>query len=197
MDRREFFNRIAAEWARNDQNLEETTKIENLINLMRLEKGDIVLDAGCGTGRLVPFIRRKIGRSGRLVELDFSEKMLQLARLSHKKQAIYFVLADATLPPFKAQTFDVIICFALFPHLDDKLAGLTEFRRILKAAGSLFIAHPMSRGALNDYHSRVDGPVKGDILPDKAEMKHLLRTAGFKIIQLEDQPSFYLVEAKP
>lgn len=200
MKRQEFFNHIASQWARNSQKSAEMRKIEKIIDLMGIKKGNIVLDAGCGTGRLVPFISRKIGRRGRVVELDFSERMLQLATLNHKKnknKRVFFVLGDVILAPFRSKIFDVIICFALFPHLDDKLACLREFKRVLKAGGTLFVAHPMSRDTLNAHHARVDGPVKGDFLPDEAEMKNLLKAAGFKTIKVEDRRSFYLAMAIP
>ncbi|MGQ9471816.1 MAG: class I SAM-dependent methyltransferase [Candidatus Aminicenantales bacterium] len=198
MKRQEFFNHIAPQWARKSQKSAEMRKIEKIIDLMGIKKGNIVLDAGCGTGGLIPFISRKIGRRGRVVELDFSEKMLQLASLNHKNnknKRVHFVLGDVILAPFRSKIFDVIICFALFPHLDDKLACLREFKRVLKAGGTLFVAHPMSRDALNAYHARIDGPVKGDFLPDEAEMKILLKAAGFKTIKVEDRPSFYLAMA--
>lgn len=197
MKRQEFFSHIAPQWAKNNEKPEEMLKIKKIIDLMGIKKGNIVLDAGCGTSRLIPFISRKIGHHGRMVELDFSERMLQIASLNHKNKRVHFVLGDVILAPFRSKIFDVIICFALFPHLDDKLACLKEFKRVLKAGGILFVAHPMSRDALNAYHARVDGPVKGDFLPGEAEMKNLLKAAGFRTIKVEDRPSFYLARAKP
>lgn len=197
MKRQEFFNHIAPQWAKNSQKSAEMLKIEKIIDLMGIKKGNIVLDAGCGSGRLIPFLSRKIGHRGRVIELDFSERMLQIARLNHKNKRANFVLGDVILAPFRSKIFDVIICFALFPHLDDKPACLKEFKRVLKDGGTLFVAHPMGRDALNAYHARVDGPVKKDFLPDEAEMKNLLKAAGFNKIKVEDRPSFYLARANP
>ncbi len=196
MERRQYFDHIAKDWEAEHSRLKEKKKLEKLFPYFIIKNGDSVLDAGCGTGRLVPYIREKIGPRGFLVEADYSYEMLKIARGKYRQQNISFIQSDVQEIPVKKHTFDVIICFALFPHLPCKEAALREFRRILKPGGHFFIAHPISREKLNKLHSSLDGPVKPDFLPDEKDMGRLLASTGFSNIAIRDEPSLYLTQAK-
>jgi len=49
------------------------------IEALRLEAGQTVLDAGCGTGWCVPELARRVGGAGRVIGFDPSPEMLALA----------------------------------------------------------------------------------------------------------------------
>lgn len=69
------------------------------IERLRLRAGDRVLDVGCGTGLNLPLLRAAVGASGRVVGVDASPQMLELAsrRASHRGWTnIDLVEADAT-----------------------------------------------------------------------------------------------------
>lgn len=196
MDRRRFFDEIAPEWESNHQNNKEKKKLEKLIRNFSLVQGEAVLEVGCGTGRLVPLLRKAIGSEGLLVESDFSGEMLKIAKGKKSERNLFFIQSDAQRIPLKENRFDVIICFALFPHLLDKKRALLELRRVLRPVKSLYIAHLMSRDELNRFHSQVKGPVMMDFLPDEGEMKRLFSSAGFCELTIKDEPSLYVAQAK-
>jgi ubiquinone/menaquinone biosynthesis C-methylase UbiE len=50
------------------------------IDLLGDVHGKTVLDVGCGTGRNFPFLRARVGGSGRVIGVDYSEGMLDEAR---------------------------------------------------------------------------------------------------------------------
>ncbi|MFP4083121.1 MAG: class I SAM-dependent methyltransferase [Candidatus Aminicenantes bacterium] len=196
MNKREFFDQMASQWENDHQKEEEIEKLERLFGNFRLSAGSAVLDVGCGTGRLVPYLRREVGEKGLVVESDFSAEMLRTARRKYPQKNLFYIHADAQIAPLKENIFDAVICFALFPHLPRKKRALEEFRRILKPGKPLFIAHPMSREELNQYHTQVKGPVNQDILPDQQTMEMLFGEAGFCDLVIKDEPSFYLAQAK-
>ena len=75
--RKQFFNDNAEAWLdmwyRNPDTGEYDRHQENferLFSLLPLRPGDIVLDAGCGSGVLVPIILDRIGKTGLLYELE-------------------------------------------------------------------------------------------------------------------------------
>jgi len=195
MDRRTFFNNAAQNWEIEHRQEKEKDKMSRLIPHFTVNAGDRVLDAGCGTGRLIPFLKKSAGSSGRVVEMDFAKKMLDIARRKHRHSEIFFIQSDARYTPFKENSFDVVICFALLPHVPDKQMTLREFKRILKPNKSLIVAHTMSREELNKYHNKVKGPVTQDLLPDQKEMEVLFSNAGFRNLSITDQPSLYIARA--
>jgi ubiquinone/menaquinone biosynthesis C-methylase UbiE len=195
MNKQEFFDNIAQEWEEEHRNADEQNKLRILFSHLKLHPGQKVLDIGGGTGRLIPFIRRKIGGSSTIVEADFSREMIQIARQNHRHECTHFMQADAQNPALAASVFDVVICFAAFPHFSDKRQSLKEFRRILKPGKTLYIAHLMSRDELNQFHKEVKGPVTQDFLPSRPEMEKLLQESGFTQPEIIDQPSLYIASA--
>lgn len=195
MDRKRFFDDIAHDWEKEHQSPQEISRLRHLVKYFPLKKGDNVLDVGCGTGRLIPWVRAAIGDKGMLVESDFSREMLKIGKAKYSQRNICFIQSSAQSLAVKARIFDVIICFALFPHISDKLNALCEFRRILKPGKPLVIAHPMSREELNCFHSRIKGPVTQDFLPEDEEMKRLFEEAGFSGLSIKNKKSLYIAKA--
>ena len=196
MNRRKFFSDMAHEWDKEHENNEQRKRLESLSGYFPLKKGNRILDVGCGTGRLIPFLREALGEEGFLVETDFSREMLKVGKTKYNQEKVSFLQSDAQRMAFKNHAFDVVICFALFPHLPDKTKALGEFRRILKPGHPLVVAHPMSREKLNAFHSQVKGPVNEDYLPDEKEMEALFSSAGFRDLTILDKPSLYVATAR-
>ncbi len=196
MNKREFFDSLARSWEKEHRHEGKDEKLALLTSYFLLKPQDTILDAGCGTGRLIPYLRKKIGEQGVLVELDFSLEMLRIARGKGGEKSLFFVLADVERAPFKKETFDAIVCFSLFPHLSHKKKALRVFHFLLKKGHFLYIAHTMSRRELNSFHARVKGPVKRDFLPGENTMRKLLVEVGFREVEIIDRPSLYLARAK-
>ncbi len=55
------------------------------VELLRLQRGDFVVELGCGTGLNFPGILEQIGPEGRLVGVDLTPKMLTIARKRVKR----------------------------------------------------------------------------------------------------------------
>lgn len=196
MKKREFFDRLAEEWEVKHSSSEKNGQLGNLVKFFPLQKGMTVLDIGCGSGHLIPHILEKIGPQGLLVEADFSGKMIKIGRTKFPSPNIYFVQTDAQQIGLESDLFDLVLCVALFPHLDQKLNALLEFNRLLKPQGQLIIAHPSGRDQINSLHSQMDEIISHDFIPEEKEMRELLISAGFNIIDFIDQPFMYLVKAQ-
>ena len=94
--------------------------------------GDAVLDACCGTGDLALADERA---GGRVTGLDFSERMLDRARL--KSSAVEWIAADVLHMPFQDGTFDVVTVGFGVRNFEDLELGLRELRRVLRSGGRL------------------------------------------------------------
>ena len=87
--------------------------------------GNSVLDAACGTGRLIP---RILDRHIRYVGVDLSKVMLSRA----KKQTDSLSLGDVTCLPFRDSSFDTVVASDVLLHLTDEEThwALREFCRV-------------------------------------------------------------------
>ncbi|MGB9836552.1 MAG: class I SAM-dependent methyltransferase [Candidatus Saccharicenans sp.] len=189
--RQVFFDGVALEWEEEHRTVEPDQKLNRILERLELRAGQIVLDAGCGTGRLIPFILDKIGPEGKLVAVDLSARMLDIARNKYRQHNVIFYQADVSELEVE-KLFDRIICLCLFPHLPDKERSLRAFRKYLKPAGRLVIAHTASREEVNNFHARLPEPICHDRLPERSEMIKLLQKTGFSLLELEESDIYFL-----
>jgi demethylmenaquinone methyltransferase / 2-methoxy-6-polyprenyl-1,4-benzoquinol methylase len=99
--------------------------------------GGAALDIACGSGQLTRELRKHVGSGGRVVGLDFSDRMLAVARASHP--AIEWVQGDATSLPFDDSSFDAAtIAFGL-RNLANPQMGLVEMARVVRPGGGLVV----------------------------------------------------------
>ena len=98
-----------------------------------LAPGGSALDVACGSGKLTAVLAGIAGKNGRVVGLDFSPQMLEIAR--HDHPGIEFLEGDALNLPFGDGSFDAsTISFGL-RNLADPVQGLREMRRVVKPGG--------------------------------------------------------------
>ncbi|HVP77798.1 MAG TPA: methyltransferase domain-containing protein [Thermodesulfobacteriota bacterium] len=168
---------------------------KRLFSLLPLRPGDRVLDAGCGTGVLVPFVLERITPAGILYELDFSEKMIEANRGLHAQDNIRFIVSDAETAPLEESSCDVVICFSCFPHFQDKEKAMTMLSRILKPLGTFVVSHFNSSEEIKKHHASCHA-VMHDFLPDEAGMRALLRKVDLNIEVFIDEPGFYCIIAE-
>jgi demethylmenaquinone methyltransferase / 2-methoxy-6-polyprenyl-1,4-benzoquinol methylase len=102
-----------------------------------LAAGGSALDIACGTGQLTLELRDRVGPRGRVVGLDFSERMLAVARGANP--SIEWVRGDATALPFDDSSFDAATTAFGLRNLDDPQKALAEMRRVVRPRGSLVV----------------------------------------------------------
>ncbi len=192
MTKRDFFSDLSGAWDADHGTPQEIERLRVFAGHFHLQPGERVLDAGCGSGRLIPVICERIGEQGSLVELDFAPGMLALGRGKASGANVVFVAGDAHSLPLPDKDFDKVIALALLPHLDDRLVALKEFRRVLKPNGMLVIAHQLGREALNRLHGKCGAAVRYDLLPENRVLTELLAAAGFSAIEILDEAEQYV-----
>lgn len=82
---------------------------------------------------------------------------------------------ELTLP---SESFDIIICFCLFPHLENRTQALNQMNRVLKPGGRLLTAYALSSAEIKVHHnsSRV---VIHDVFPKKDKNEAVTKTVWF------------------
>jgi demethylmenaquinone methyltransferase / 2-methoxy-6-polyprenyl-1,4-benzoquinol methylase len=102
-----------------------------------LSRPDIrVLDLCCGTGDMSFALWHKArSASARVLGVDFSHPMLQLAGKKSASTPLCWIEADALLLPFPDSHFDLVTSAFGFRNLADYDAGLREIARVLRPRG--------------------------------------------------------------
>lgn len=194
--RREFFNHLASEWDHRYGTGERAEQVRRVASRFSLVEDAVILDVGSGTGAMLPRLMEAAGRRGLVCALDYAEEMVRRGRGKFLDLGpAFFQAAAAEFLPYRDGVFDHVVCFGVFPHLDDREAALREFRRVLKPRGSLIIAHALSSEEIRHHHGKAP-PVRHDCLPEREEMIRFLAAAGFSVAGLVDEPGCYLCEAR-
>jgi len=193
MSRKTYFNKAADSWDKRFQTPKLSSFLEKLVPQFGLEQGQNILDVGTGTGVLIPHLIRAVGPDGSVTAIDYSEKMIQVCRTKHSHlKNVNIELKNIEEDALLTESFDAVICFGVFPHLENKEKALRNINRILKSSGKLVIAHALSSEELKAHHNNASSTVMHDVLPEEAEMKKLLEQTGFTEISIKDEPGCYL-----
>lgn len=106
-----------------------------------LGPGDDALDVCCGTGDLALELRRRVGPAGRVVGLDFSAPMLELAaRKSGAAQtAVEWVEGNALELPFGDASFDAATVGFGVRNVADVPSAIGEMARVVRPGGRVAI----------------------------------------------------------
>lgn len=105
----------------------------------RLPRGGDALDVATGTGDLALALARVAGPRGRVVGVDFTEPMLELARQKarHARVSVEFRHADALSLPFPAASFDAVTIGFGLRNISAVPRVLAEMRRVLRPGGRM------------------------------------------------------------
>jgi len=157
-----------------------------------LREGEAVLDLGSGGGLDCFLAAKKVGLSGRVVGLDMSADMIQLARRNARRveaENVQFRLGEMEEMPFPDGSFDVIISNCVINLSPDKDAVLRECYRVLKLGGRLRVSDIVwtrepsekERGDLASWTACVAGALT------EADYASKLRAAGFREVRVEQK----------
>jgi len=106
----------------------------------RLAAGRRVLDAGCGLGYGSELLLR--AGAAEVTGVDVAEAVVEAAR-ARAPEGITFVQADLVgeLGLSDGQ-FDLVVCFEVIEHLEERDRAITEMRRVLAPGGLLVMSSP-------------------------------------------------------
>jgi demethylmenaquinone methyltransferase/2-methoxy-6-polyprenyl-1,4-benzoquinol methylase len=144
-----------------------------------LRPGDAVIDVACGTGKLSVALAERVGPFGRVVGVDFSPAMIDLARRAHPDLVqLDFQVGNALGLPVEPATFDAAtIAFGL-RNLADFEAGFRELRRVVRPGGRIVcleLSMPRPRVWGRVYHGlfRRSAPLLGSLFGRRRAYQYL------------------------
>jgi trans-aconitate 2-methyltransferase len=137
MDSNRENNNWDAETYHKVSNIQESWAIE-ILEKRKFKVNEVILDAGCGTGRVTKIIANKVKR-GKVYAVDLDENMIINAKKNLKDLSnIVFVksdLSDVKLP----EKIDLVFSNAVIHWILDHKKLFTNFWDVLKPGGKLLI----------------------------------------------------------
>jgi SAM-dependent methyltransferase len=117
----------------------------NQIELLKIKRGDLVLDIACGNGQFA----RKMTQSGaKVIAVDFSDEFIRIARSKPLADKIDYKVIDVTniddLNKLKEYVFDSIVCTMALMDIENIEPLINFLPGILKNYGTFVfsILHP-------------------------------------------------------
>jgi ubiquinone/menaquinone biosynthesis C-methylase UbiE len=176
---KQVWNKIAEEWFEFKKNPGRGVE-----DFLKKQKGKI-LDLGSGSGRNL------VKTKGKMYLVDFSEKMIKLAKEKAKKENIdaEFFVEDITNLSFPDNFFDAAISIAALHCLDKKKQekAVKELYRVLKPKAPAKIAvwnkdsKRFKNSSKEKFISWRDKGKRYYYLFNEKEIHDLFKKAGFKI----------------
>jgi ubiquinone/menaquinone biosynthesis C-methylase UbiE len=110
---------------------------ELLFDLIKPKPGDLILDAGCGTG---VFTLDLLHLGCPIIGIDLSMPMLLRAKQKARGYPFRIVRADLLSLPFSENSFDKVISVTALEFIEDGRGAIDELFRVTKRGGSLVVA---------------------------------------------------------
>lgn len=135
-DTKSFFNDRAGVW----DSLAETQDAEKICVMLLLsdiQPNSVILDIGCGTGSLEPYLLAY--SPSRVLAVDFAPNMISEAKLKFQHPNVEFLCADL----FDLRDLQVDHCFFVrtFPHFPDPREAVEHTNTLLRPGGRITISN--------------------------------------------------------
>lgn len=158
----------------------------NPIAMANIKEGDTVLDLGAGAGFDCLLAVKKVGISGSVIGVDFSEEMIDKAKKNAEKlnyKNVDFRLGDIENLPVQDNSIDVIISNCVINLAPDKSRVFAESYRVLKESGKMYVSDIVLLEDISDEiksnEELLAGCVGGALLKD--DYLKIAEDAGFKV----------------
>ena len=151
-----------------------------VLDRLPLDGDEIVLDAGCGTGRVTELLLARLPR-GRVVALDASAAMLQEARgrLARFGDQVEYIESDLGKPLPMEQEVDAILSTATFHWVPDHDGLFANLASVVRPEG-LLVAQCGGAGNIARFIEVVES-----IEPEFARNRHNFQTPEATMARLE------------
>lgn len=156
----------------------------------QIKPGDTVIDLGSGAGNDCFVARAAAGETGKIIGIDFTEKMIEKARINTEKlgyRNVEFRLGDIERMPLSAGCADVVLSNCVLNLVPDKEKVFKEIFRVLKPGGHFSISDIVLEGVLPEklqeaaelYAGCVSGAIQKEVYLE------LISLSGFSGITLQ------------
>jgi arsenite methyltransferase len=158
----------------------------------KIKQGDVVIDLGSGAGNDAFIARAETGETGKVIGIDFTEAMINKARINAEKLGfnnVEFRYGDIEKMPVTANAADVIVSNCVLNLVPNKDAVIKNIYRVLKPGGHFSISDVVLIGTLPEglrksaemYAGCVSGAIQKDVYME------LIQQNGFRNISIQKE----------
>ena len=165
----------------------------------QIEAGDTVIDLGSGAGNDCFVARHETGSEGKVLGIDFTDKMISRARTNAEKLGfnnVEFRYGDIEQMPVSDNMADVVVSNCVLNLVPDKEKVFAEIYRVLKPGGHFSVSDIVLKGelpdALKNDAEMYAGCVAGAI--QREAYLSFIEAAGFRNIVIQKQKPIELPE---
>lgn len=162
-----------------------------------IKEGDVVVDLGSGAGNDAFVARAVTGEKGKVIGIDFTDKMIEKARDNAEKLGYHnveFRQGDIENIPITANQADVVVSNCVLNLVPNKTKAFQETYRILKPGGHFSVSDIVLQGNLPDGLRKsaemYAGCISGAI--EKADYLSIIQEAGFENIKIQKSKKIQL-----
>jgi len=170
----------------------------DLLDRLALRPGETLLDVACGTGIVSRHAARRVGTLGRVIGIDLSPGMLEVARqvCAYVEPRIEFLEGSAEEIPLPDAHVDAVVSQLALMFFPDRAKALAEMRRVLSPGGRIAVRVWRS-GEFNPIYANLAIALEKHLGADAAaimrspfitgsvdEMRSLFDEAGFDDIRV-------------
>jgi SAM-dependent methyltransferase len=157
-----------------------------------IKEGDTVVDLGSGAGNDCFVARSIAGESGKIIGIDFTEKMIEKARINAAKlnyKNVEFRQGDIENMPLAGNIADVVVSNCVLNLVPNKKQAFAETFRVLKKGGHFSVSDIVLVGQLPEglqksaemYAGCVSGAIQKEAYLDT------IKQAGFGDIKVQKE----------
>jgi ubiquinone/menaquinone biosynthesis C-methylase UbiE len=165
----------------------------------QIKEGDTVIDLGSGAGNDCFVARSIAGENGKVIGIDFTEKMVAKAKANADKlgyKNVEFRQGDIENMPVAGNVADVIVSNCVLNLVPNKQQAFAETFRVLKKGGHFSVSDIVLVGELPDGLKKsaemYAGCVSGAIQKD--EYLNIISEAGFADVKVQKEKRITLPE---
>lgn len=104
-----------------------------------LEPGIKLLDVGCGPGSVTAEFAARVGPTGSVLGIDYSDEVIERARRDFGASGAVFETMDLYSLDSNDDEFDLVHAHQVLQHVSDPVAALREMHRVTRPGGIIAV----------------------------------------------------------
>jgi SAM-dependent methyltransferase len=164
----------------------DRTRLDAMVHEADLQAGDVVVEVGCGTGRMA--LPLAAVTAARVIGVDSEAKMLEVARVKDEAGRVQWVKGSAYRLPVADGEAALVMMVMVVHLLRQRVRAFSEARRVLRPGGRLsvwtFTPRHVEEFYLNPYFPSI-AVIDRPRFPPVETLTSELRRAGFEEVAVE------------